>query len=234
MPSFIIRTNKTSSPTHQLSQPTEPCSSKPMLQVFQAIEPREQTGSSKPRGRPPKGKVWCAHTNQWTSKVKFMKRVDKNGTIKFVMTFHKVSSTNGNGLSPSGKKEKSPSGKKEKSPSGRKVKPPSKNLNKFIHKQLMRGKIEGVEDALREGGSLAYFNFDGICSAAENGNIAIFRMIFDKLDYKRLIDKSLGVDLCETAQEEGHNSLAIYLRSKLENLLDTIENENLDGLDNYV
>ena len=98
----------------------------------------------------------------------------------------------------------------------------------------MGGKITGVEEALREGGSLAYFNFDGICSAAENGKIGIFQMIFEKLDYTKLIDKALGVDLYETAQEEGHETLAIYLRSKLENLQDTIENENLDGLDNYV
>ena len=98
----------------------------------------------------------------------------------------------------------------------------------------MAGKITGVEEALREGGSLAYFNFDGICSAAENGKIGIFKMIFEKLDYTKLIDVALGIDLCETAEEEGHKTLATYLRSKLENLLDTIDNENLDGLDNYV
>ena len=175
----------------------------------------------KPRGRPPKGKVWCFHTNEWTSKpkVKFVKRVGSNGQIKYVISFIKSSGKD------IGKAKGKDIGK---------AKTCSTKLNKFIHKQLMAGKVTGVEEALQEGGSLAYFNFDGICSAAENGKIAIFQMIFEKLDYTKLIDKALGVDLCETAEEEGHDTLATYLRSKLENLLDTIDNENLDGLDNYV
>ena len=60
----------------------------------------------------------------------------------------------------------------------------------------MAGKVTGVEDALRKGGSLAYFNFDGICSAAENGKIAIFQMIFEKLDYTRLIPPILLLAGC--------------------------------------
>jgi len=177
----------------------------------------------KPRGRPPKGMVWCFRRNEWISKpkVKFVKRVGSDGKVKYVMTFSKPSSGKGVGKTPGKTKDVGP-------------KTCSTKLNKFIHKQLMAGKVTGVEEALREGGSLAYFNFDGICSAAENGKIAIFQMIFEKLDYTRLIDKALGIDLCETAKEEGHNTLATYLRSKLENLLDTIDNENLDGLDNYV
>ena len=209
--------------------------------------------STKPRGRPPKGKVWCER-NQWISKPKIslVKRVGSNGKIKYVIklvttpkecttkTAKECSTKTAKECTTKKPKECSTKTAKEcstKTPkecSTKKPKECSTKLNKFIHKQLMAGKVTGVEDALREGGSLAYFNFDGICSAAENGKIGIFRMIFEKLDYTRLIDKALCTDLCETAEEEGHDTLAIYLRSKRENLMDTIENENLDGLDDYV
>ena len=206
MPTFTIRTNKSSSVHPPISLSPSPI--------------------GKPQGGPPKGQVWCFRTNEWTPKpkIKFVKSVGANGKIKYVMSFIKPSSSGKNIGKTKGLGKMKGLGKTQG----------STKLNKFIHKQLMAGKITGVEEALREGGSLAYFNFDGICSAAENGKIGIFQMIFEKLDYTKLIDKALGVDLWETAQEEGHETLAIYLRSKLENLQDTIENENLDGLDNYV
>jgi hypothetical protein len=262
MPTFIIRTNEPSSvnsPTCHVScettrhwigdgsshSPSASPNTKPRGRPPKGKEWCETTrhwigdGSShsptaapstKPRGRPPNGKVWCFSTNEWKSKpkVSFVKRVGPNGKTKYVMIFRKL---------PSSAKAKARAKGTTKPMTNVKTKAPntcSTKLNKFIHKQLMAGRVTGVEDALREGGSLAYFNFDGICGAAENGKIAIFQMIFEKLDYTRLIDKALGVDLCETAEEEGHSTLATYLRGKLENLLDTIENENLDGLDNYV
>jgi hypothetical protein len=200
--------------------------------------------STKPRGRPPKGKVWCFQKNEWISKpkVSFVKRVGSNGQIKYVMKFIvtpnerplKTPKASSSKAHTKGPKNVTISKPKSPHPIRKTAQTCTTSLNKFIHKQLMGGKITGVEEALREGGSLAYCNFDGICSAAENGKIGIFKMIFEKLDYTKLIDMALGIDLCETAEEEGHKTLATYLRSKLENLLDRIENENLDGLDNYV
>ena len=188
--------------------------------------------STKPRGRPPTGKMWCERTRKWvigslslspslsptpiptasgSTKVISGKRVEnRKRTFVVVKSVHDASKTE--------------------------VKTRTKCLskqNKFIHKQLMAGKMAGLEEALQEGGSLAYFNYDGICNVAEKGKIEIFKMIFEKLDYTRLIDKALCTDLCETALEEGHETLSIYLRSKFSNLKDAIENENLDGLDDF-
>lgn len=157
-------------------------------------------------------------------KVKFIRRVMTNGKTKFIKILCNTDSINGLVDKPISTGRNS---KRDIMCSS------SIKRNKFIHKQLMGGKVTGVEEALREGGSLAYFNFEGICSAAENGKIAIFKMIFEKLDYSILIDRALGVDLYETASEEGHDVLASYLSNKIEGLRETIENENLDGLDNY-
>ena len=253
MPTFTIRTKQQASTEH-LSLPTTESihPRKPEGQPGKGMVWCETTHnwigdglksassspspSTKPGGQPPNGKVWCFRTNEWISKpkVRFVKRIGSNGKTKYVMTFHKPSSSKAPTKCTRNVTISNPSSTCSTQRPTKVQHTCSTQLNKFIHKQLMAGKVTGVEDALRKGGSLAYFNFDGICSAAENGKIAIFQMIFEKLDYTRLIDKALGVDLCETAEEEGHNTLATYLRGKLENLLDKIENENLDGLDNYV
>ena len=209
MPTFTIRTNKQSTiqVTHEMKIPKQMSNGKTLCEAS-PISIGE--GPPSPTPSPSTYSVEKPMEQEPRGKVILVKRLGGNGKMKYMLV---------------SKKE----GSKKKV-----VKTCTTKLNKFIHKQLMAGKVTGVEEALREGGSLAYFNFDGICSAAENGKIAIFQMIFEKLDYTRLIDKDLGIDLCETAAEEGHHTLVKYLRSKLENLLDKIENENLDGLDNYI
>ena len=177
----------------------------------------EQTPkSAKPRGKTPKGNKLCKEKCEWiedreknipavSPKIQFQRITNESGKVRFIL-------------------------KRISSPTKKMVK---KELNKEIHHCLKKRNIEGLETALKQGGSLAYYNFEGICSAAERGHMDIFRVVFEQVDYTELIDQELGEDLYETALEEGHKKVAEYINSKLCNLKENLENANLSGMDAY-
>ena len=194
----------------------------------------DQPTTTKPRGRPPKGKIWDLTQKKYIDgppKVKFLKVVDKNGKVKFrikpITSVAKKTTTTT--TKPKTKPAKKNTGAKTPLKPGMN----QKQLNKFLHNSLKMGKTDGIKEALERGASLAYFNFEGICEAAEFGHIEIFKIIFEQLPYQNLIDKDLGDDLIESAIEDGHDDLAEYIRQFSSNLLENIPEQNLNGMDDY-
>jgi hypothetical protein len=172
--------------------------------------------SAKPRGRAPKGKKWCEEKCEWIEdpekstpivrpKIQFQRITDGSGKVRFIL-------------------KRIPLPKKKMG---------SKEVNKEIHQCLKKRNTEGLKAALKKGGSLAYYNFEGICRAAERGHMDIFQVVFEQVDYTELIDQELGEDLYETALEEGHKKVAEYINSKRGNLKENLENANLSGMDAY-
>ena len=172
--------------------------------------------STKPRGRAPKGKKWCEENFEWIEdpekstpivrpKIQFQRITNESGKVRFILK-----------RIPLPKKKM---GKKE--------------VNKEIHQCLKKRNTEGLKAALKKGGSLAYYNFEGICRAAERGHMDVFQVVFEQVDYTQLIDQELGEDLYDTALEEGHTRVAEYINSKRGNLKENLENANLSGMDAY-
>ena len=114
---------------------------------------------------------------------------------------------------------------------------PTKNellkLNKRLHTLLLGGKRKGASDILNKGGSFAYFNFEGICHAAETGNIDIFYDIFENSKYSNVIDIDLGKDLLDSANDEGHTDLAELIKHYSANFVECIEDANLIGMNSF-
>jgi hypothetical protein len=102
-------------------------------------------------------------------------------------------------------------------------------LNKQLLKALEYGRVSHARQYILEGGSIAYCNFDGICTAAEKGKTKIFHMIFNEFDFTRLVDKDLIQDWHDAAQEEGHNELQEFLAPFMLRCLSNIQDENLAG-----
>ena len=193
--------------------------------------------STKPRGRPPQGKKWCEESVTWIEDpdykasesssikptVQFQKKVDSSGKVRFYLKKIVVGE-------PQGEKTK-----KDGEPQGEKSKKETLKLNKSIHKYINSRKTKELKEALLNGGSLAYYNFEAIEEAAEGGHLDIFRVVFETvdLDYTRLVNKGLGKDLYEAALEEGHTKVAEYIDSKRGNLLTKIENQNLSGMNSF-
>jgi len=106
-------------------------------------------------------------------------------------------------------------------------------LNKKLHKLLTSGKRSGASELINQGASFAYFNFEGICEAAEHGNIEIFYDIFDNTDFQERIDMDLGNDLMESAKENGHINLFELIKHHSDKFLEKIENQNLAGMNAF-
>jgi len=207
-------------------------------------EPKEK----KPRGRPPKGKIW--KNGEWVSNEKpklTFKRMTIGGRTVFLRikgkalepkAVTKAPKTVGKAPKAVGKVPKT-EGKAPREArttvanAGSKTTQELLLLNKKLHKLLRSGKKSGASELINQGASFAYFNFEGICQAAEDGNMDIFYDIFDNTDFAGLIDVDLGNDLMESAEETGHTDLAELIGSYSEEFLEKIENQNLAGMNAF-
>ena len=196
------------------------------LEWIEDADYKAKETSTKPRGRPPQGKKWSEECLKWIEdldykasesssikpRVQFQKKVDSSGKVRFYLKKIVVGE-----------------------PQGEKTKKETLKLNKSIHKYIKSRKTKELKEALLNGGSLAYYNFEAIEEAAEGGHLDIFQVVFETvdLDYTRLVNKGLGKDLYEAALEEGHTKVAEYIDSKRGNLLTKIENQNLSGMNSF-
>lgn len=201
--------------------------------VKSSSEPKEK----KPRGRPPKGKIW--KNGEWVSNEKpklTFKRMTIGGKTVFLkikakpLEARKAPKVVAKAPKAVGKKVV---GKKVVGNTEPKTNRELLGLNKKLHKLLKSGKKSGASELINEGASFAYFNFEGICQAAEDGNMDIFYDIFDNTDFLGLIDVDLGNDLMESAEENGHTDLAEVIRSYSEEFLEKIEKQNLAGMNAF-
>ena len=186
------------------------------------IETAPKNTTTKPRGRPPKGKIWSPTEKKYVDgapkRIKFTKIVGKDGKIRFQIKKPTPSTK------PATQKKKQASFKPGQS---------KKQLNKFLHNSLKMGKTDGIVEAINSGASIAYLNFEAICEAAEFGHMDVFKVIFEQLPFQKLIDKDLATDLIESAEEDGHDDLASYISQFKDQLLDDIQDQNLNGMDDY-
>ena len=109
-----------------------------------------------------------------------------------------------------------------------------RKLNKALLKALEKGQGANVRKYLLAGASLAYCNYDGLCTAAEEGRLAVFKVIFDEFDYTKLVDREQAKDLLGAAEEYGEETgkmaLANYLRPFVEKCPEDIPDENCAGM----
>jgi len=167
-------------------------------------------------------------------RVQFQKKVDSSGKVRFYLKKIVVGEPQGEKTKKDGEPQREKT-KKDGEPQGEKTKKETLKLNKSIHKYIKSRKTKELKEALLNGGSLAYYNFEAIEEAAEGGHLDIFQVVFETvdLDYTRLVNKGLGKDLYEAALEEGHTKVAEYIDSKRGNLLTKIENQNLSGMNSF-
>ena len=113
-----------------------------------------------------------------------------------------------------------------------------KKVNRDLYTALKRNKGANIAELIEKGGSISYLNFEGIVLAAEKGHLDVFKVLFEEIDYKTIIDSGLLADLYETAQdgfEESNDAkfkkLHDYLTSYIGKVPEKIENQNLRGMD---
>ena len=205
-----------------------------------------------PRGRPPKGKIWV--NGGWIDGVKTEKKkmprgrprkdkILKNGVLVIAsatkLCFKKMTINGKTIFVKINRKVKIL--EELETPQTLGVCKPFSSLeannclvlNKKLHNLLLNGRKKGASEIINQGASFSYFNFEGICHAADTGNIAIFYDIFEKKSYMNLIDTDLGNDLMESATENGHIDLAELISHYSGNFLETIENQNLIGMNAF-
>ena len=106
-------------------------------------------------------------------------------------------------------------------------------LNKLLASALRQGKIGSISQLLVDGASISYKNFDGICTAAEDGKFGVFQLLFNTFQVEQLIDQSLAKDLLNSArdyaEETGKYKLADFLEQNIHKCPEKIINENLAG-----
>lgn len=106
-------------------------------------------------------------------------------------------------------------------------------LNKLLASALRQGKIGSISKLLVDGASISYKNFDGICTAAEDGKFGVFQLLFNTFQVEQLIDQSLAKDLLNSArdyaEETGRYKLAGFLEQNIHLCPEKIVNENLAG-----
>ena len=108
-----------------------------------------------------------------------------------------------------------------------------RKLNKSLSEALNKNQAKKVRELLLQGASLAYCNYDGICTAAETGKLAVFKVIFQEFDFARLIDQELATDLLDGAgehsKESGNNALEKFIEPFVSQCPKKIINENCTG-----
>ena len=98
-------------------------------------------------------------------------------------------------------------------------------------KALQKNNAKNVAKYLKLGGSLAYGNYDGLNSAAECNNLKAIKVLFEEFDASKLLTKELVKELIFIAEDPElmYDKLVNYLKSKVDLLEDSIENQNMDG-----
>lgn len=100
-------------------------------------------------------------------------------------------------------------------------------LNKKLEKAMINGRTEATKNYILDGGSLAYANYNGITTAAENGCINIFLLLFNEFDFTRIIDNYILNDCITIAKWENHTELITLLESYVGICPLNIINENI-------
>ena len=109
--------------------------------------------------------------------------------------------------------------------------PKLRALNKKLQKAFKAGRSIDAKKYILEGASIAFLNYDGILSAAEEGKYKVIEMIFKELDYKTLIKNDILEEMIMSTAPDlmNHTKLHKFLLQYRGLCPNTIENENLNG-----
>jgi len=88
-------------------------------------------------------------------------------------------------------------------------------LDKRLNLALVEGREGNIKDLIEKGGDISYENSGGLYEAAMNGHLNVFKVLFEEMDYRQLLDKGTVEDASIMAEESNQCGLMNYLADKV-------------------